>query len=157
MIDLISLQSLVIVSLITWNCHFVLLMKRNYGKTWIFFILLQEFVSSLGVKGTLSNSWTICLLLNFLQYVVVLKFLNLLSCPKYVCYELSYIHWISCLRFTLVVLWSTSFMGYMLVIVRIVKLEAGFVGCACGSLQHGFYFYFLMIKWGQVLHKFRAV
>ena len=54
-------------------------------ENWTFFILLQDFVSSSRGKGGLSNSWTICLLLNFLEHVI-LKFSSLLPCLESVCW-----------------------------------------------------------------------
>jgi len=82
-LDLILLHSLVLASLITWNCHFVLFMKGNF-ENWTFFILLQDFVNSSRGKGGLSISWTICLL-NFLEHVI-LKFSSLLPCLESVCW-----------------------------------------------------------------------
>ena len=61
-------------------------------------------------------------------------------------------HWLVQLFFIFFILIGVCLESFLLLIVRIVKLEAGFVGCACGSLQHGFYlfFIFLTINWGQV-------
>jgi len=44
--------------------------------------------TKLGYDRGLSNSWTICFLLNFLEHIVALKFLSLFSCPESVCWDI---------------------------------------------------------------------
>ena len=87
-LDLIPLHSIVIVSLINWNCHLFFSWSKNLKKNWIFFILLQDFVSSSRGKGGLFCSWTMCLLLNFLEHHVALKFLSFLSCSESACWAI---------------------------------------------------------------------